>query len=139
MQIAMGAFLFIVLLPASHFGSRILKGEKDLHVQTLIAQSPIETFDETVFYWFPGSNKIPKQCRAACGLERATERGSRSAGDLWGGHVGRSGAGVHPDCGDVGCEISYDLCHVAPGLRAADGVLWLSARDPQSHLYDERD
>ena len=44
--------------------------------------------------------------RWVCGLERATERGPRSTGDLWGGHVGRSPHVGTPEWGEPGSSTS---------------------------------
>jgi putative transposase len=63
----------------------------------------------------------------------------RSPSDLWRRHPDGGGTGLSAICRDLGCQISDNKCPVASRLGAADRVLWLSARDPKSHLYDQCD
>ena len=48
----------VVLLPARSLLPHILACEEDGDVQTLIAEPPIETFDEAVLDRLPRSNKV---------------------------------------------------------------------------------
>jgi len=50
--------LIVVRVPLRQFLTHILEREEDFHVQTLIAEPPIKTFDESVLDWLARSNKV---------------------------------------------------------------------------------
>src|SRR5580704_10120058 len=62
-QRAMRALLVVVVSPLVEFASCVGQVEKNLDVQTFIAQPAIETFDVAILGGFPGTNKIQLHAR----------------------------------------------------------------------------
>jgi len=54
----MGSNQIVILLPAGELLAHILEGDEHFHIQALITEPPIETFDETILDGLARPNKI---------------------------------------------------------------------------------
>ena len=57
--------MVVILPPPRQFLTYILQREEDFHVQTLIAEPPIEALDEAVLNRLARSNKIQQNAKSS--------------------------------------------------------------------------
>ena len=57
-QRAMRTKVVIVLPPGLKFNPHIVEGEKQADVQAFVPEPPVEAFDESVFNWPAGADKV---------------------------------------------------------------------------------